>query len=215
MSIADIRTDYRQQTLSEADVADNPITQFLKWFDHALAAHVPEPNAVCVASVDAHGCPSARMVLLKGVDEHGFVFYTDYRSRKGQELTSNPCAALCFFWSELERQVRVTGSIERVSREESNRYFQSRPRESRIGAWTSVQSSVLKSRTQLEEELAANIARFGEREAEGEVPLPKHWGGIRVIPREVEFWQGRPSRLHDRIQYLLQDGLWVKRRLSP
>lgn len=211
MSIADIRTDYRQQTLSESDVADNPITQFLSWFDHALAARVPEPNAVCVASVDASGCPSARMVLLKGVDDRGFVFYTDYRSRKGKELTLHSCAALCFFWSELERQVRVTGSVEHVSREESNEYFQSRPRESRIGAWTSVQSSVLESRAQLESEVSANTQKFGD----GEVPLPDHWGGIRVIPREVEFWQGRSSRLHDRIQYLLEDGIWVRRRLSP
>lgn len=211
MSIADIRTDYRQATLSESDVADDPITQFLTWFDQALAARVPEPNAVCVATVGADGCPSARMVLLKGADQRGFVFYTDYRSRKGQELTLHPCAALCFFWTEVERQVRITGSVERISRDEANEYFQSRPRGSQIGAWTSVQSSVLTSRSVLENELQQNMQRFSE----GDIPLPEHWGGFRIIPREVEFWQGRASRLHDRIRYVRDGETWHKERLSP
>lgn len=211
MSIADIRTEYQRHALSEADVADDPIDQFTRWFDEALKAEVVEPNAMCLATATPDAYPSARMVLLKGVDARGFVFYSDYRSRKGRELADNPCAALCFFWPELERQVRVTGAVQRVSRAESDEYFQSRPLPSRIGAWTSVQSSVLPSRDVLEAELARNSARF----AEGHVPLPDHWGGFRVVPEEIEFWQGRPSRLHDRIQFRREAGRWVKRRLSP
>lgn len=211
MSIADIRTEYQRHALSEADVADDPIDQFTRWFDEALKAEVVEPNAMCLATATPDAYPSARMVLLKGVDARGFVFYSDYRSRKGRELADNPCAALCFFWPELERQVRVTGAVQRVSRAESDEYFQSRPLPSRIGAWTSVQSSVLPSRDVLEAELTRNGARF----AEGHVPLPDHWGGFRVVPEEIEFWQGRPSRLHDRIQFRREAGRWVKRRLSP
>lgn len=211
MSIADIRTDYRQRSLSEQDVAADPITQFLTWFDEALAAQVLEPNAMCLATATPDAYPSARMVLLKGADARGFVFYTDYRSRKGQELADNPCASLCFFWGELERQVRINGAVQRVSRAESDEYFQSRPLPSRIGAWTSVQSSVLPSRATLEQELDANARRF----ADAHVPLPDHWGGFRIVPEEIEFWQGRPSRLHDRIQYRREAGQWVTRRLSP
>jgi pyridoxamine 5'-phosphate oxidase len=151
------------------------------------------------------------MVLLKGVDARGFVFYTDYRSRKGRELADNPCASLCFFWPELERQVRIAGAVQRVSRSESDAYFQSRPLPSRLGAWTSTQSSVLASRDQLEAELSGITARFSE----GPVPLPDHWGGFRVVPEEIEYWQGRPSRLHDRIQFRREAGAWVRRRLSP
>lgn len=211
MSIADLRTDYRRAALSEQDVADDPIQQFTRWFDEAVRADVLEPNAMCLATATPDAYPSARMVLLKGVDARGFVFYTDYRSRKGQELSDNPCASLCFFWAELERQVRINGAVQRVSRSESDAYFQSRPLPSRIGAWTSSQSSVLTSREVLEEALVRNEARF----ADGAVPLPEHWGGFRIVPEEIEFWQGRPSRLHDRIQFQKRAGVWVKRRLSP
>lgn len=212
MSIADIRTDYRLASLTEADVASDPIVQFGRWFDEAIAAEVLEPNAMCLATATPDAYPSARIVLLKEVDARGFVFYTDYRSRKGQELADNPCASLCFFWAELERQVRINGAVQRVSRAESDTYFQSRPRGSRIGAWTSAQSSPLVSREMLEAQLAANDARFGP---DGHVPLPDHWGGYRVVPEEIEFWQGRPSRLHDRVQFRKEAGNWVKRRLSP
>lgn len=211
MSIADIRTDYRKAALSESDTDANPIVQFERWFDEAIKADVHEPNAMCVATATPDAYPSARMVLLKGVDERGFVFYTDYRSRKGHELADNPHAALCFFWGELERQVRITGAVQRVSRGESDEYFRSRPLPSRIGAWTSHQSSVLASREQLESELAVNESRF----AGGDVPLPDHWGGFRVVPDEIEFWQGRSSRLHDRIRYLRRGGVWARERLSP
>jgi len=211
MSIADLRTDYRRAALSETEVAEDPIAQFSRWFDEAVQAQVHEPNAMCLATATPDAYPSARMVLLKGVDARGFVFYTDYRSRKGQELADNPCASLCFFWAELERQVRIAGAVQRVSRSESEAYFQSRPLPSRLGAWSSTQSSVLASRDVLETELAGITARFGD----GPVPLPDHWGGFRVVPEEIEFWQGRPSRLHDRIQFRREAGVWVRRRLSP
>jgi pyridoxamine 5'-phosphate oxidase len=211
MSIADIRKEYQRHALSEHDVADDPIAQFSVWFDEAVKADVLEVNAMCLATATPDAYPSARMVLLKGVDARGFVFYTDYRSRKGQELADNPCASLCFFWPELERQVRINGAVQRVSRAESDEYFQSRPLPSRVGAWTSSQSSVLASREVLEAQLAENEQRF----AGGPVPLPDHWGGFRVVPEEIEFWQGRPSRLHDRIQFRKEAGRWAKRRLSP
>jgi pyridoxamine 5'-phosphate oxidase len=211
MSIADIRTDYRRHSLSEQDVAADPIAQFTRWFDEAVNADVVEPNAMCLATATPDAYPSARMVLLKGVDARGFVFYTDYRSRKGQELADNPHASLCFFWAELERQVRINGAVQRVSRAESDAYFQTRPMPSRVGAWTSHQSMVLTDRAVLEAELAANETRF----ATGHVPLPEHWGGFRIVPEELEFWQGRESRLHDRIQFRREAGAWVKRRLSP
>lgn len=211
MSIADIRKDYQRHALSEADVHADPIVQFTTWFDEAVKADVLEPNAMCLATATPDAYPSARIVLLKGVDQRGFVFFTDYRSRKGQELSDNPCASLCFFWAELERQVRINGAVQRVSRAESDEYFQSRPIASRIGAWTSVQSSVLPSREQLEAQLSENAQRFGD----GPVPLPDHWGGYRVVPEEIEFWQGRRSRLHDRIQFRKEGGVWTRRRLSP
>ena len=211
MSIADIRTDYRRASLTEADVDADPIVQFTRWFDAALAAQVAEPNAMCLATATPNAYPSARIVLLKGVDARGFVFYTDYRSRKGQELADNPHASLCFFWPELERQVRIAGAVQRVSRAESTEYFTSRPLPSRIGAWTSHQSSVLASRAVLEAELAANAERFRD----DVVPLPDHWGGFRVVPEEIEFWQGRESRLHDRIAFRRVAGAWSVVRLSP
>jgi len=211
MTIADIRTEYRRHSLAEQDVAADPIAQFTRWFDEAVNAAVVEPNAMCLATATPDAYPSARMVLLKGFDARGFVFYTDYRSRKGQELADNPHASLCFFWAELERQVRINGAVQRVSRAESDEYFQSRPLPSRVGAWTSHQSMVLTDRSILEQELAANETRF----AGGHVPLPEHWGGFRIVPEELEFWQGRESRLHDRIQFRREAGVWVKRRLSP
>ncbi len=211
MSIADIRKDYRLASLTESDVDPDPIIQFGRWFDEAVTAEVLEPNAMCLATATPDAYPSARIVLLKGYDARGFVFYTDYRSRKGQELADNPAASLCFFWPELERQVRIAGAVQRVSRAESDTYFQSRPVGSRIGAWTSVQSSTLASREALESALADNEARF----ADGVVPLPDHWGGFRVLPDEIEFWQGRGSRLHDRIAFRKSAGAWVRSRLSP
>ena len=211
MSIAHLRRDYRHATLTEADVDPDPTVQFHRWFEEALRAEVREPNAMFLATATPDAYPSGRVVLLKAADERGFVFYTDYRSRKGQELSDNPHASLCFFWAELERQVRIAGAVQRVSRAESDEYFQSRPLESRVGAWTSRQSTVLASREVLEHELAANIERFGD----GPVPLPDHWGGYRVVPEEIEFWQGRPSRLHDRIEFRREAGVWHKRRLSP
>lgn len=211
MTLADIRTDYRLASLAEEDVDVNPIAQFNKWFAEVQRAEVAEPNAMSLATSTSDGFPSARIVLLKGVSDEGFVFYTDYRSQKGQELTANPKAALCFFWQPLERQVRIAGTVERVSRAESAEYFASRPIGSRIGATASVQSSVLKSRADLE----SRVSDLQQRFESGEVPLPDHWGGFRVIPQSIEFWQGRSSRLHDRIKYTRSVTGWALSRLSP
>jgi pyridoxamine 5'-phosphate oxidase len=212
MSIAHLREDYRRERLDEADVAADPLEQFMRWFTQARASELVEPNAMALATADAGGTPNCRMVLLKEADERGFVFYTDYRSQKGGELEANARATLCFWWGPLERQVRVGGTVHRVSREESATYFTSRPRGSRLGAWTSTQSSVIASRDELE-------ARFAAAEAAhpgDEVPLPPHWGGFRVVPSWYEFWQGRPSRLHDRLRYRKAAmGAWVLERLSP
>lgn len=211
MSIASLRREYSLATLDVADVAAEPVAQFLRWFDEARAAEITEPNAMTLATCGAGGVPAARIVLLKGVDARGFTFFTDYRSRKGIELTENPRAALVFFWKEIERQVRVTGRVERVPPGESEDYFRSRPRGSRIGAWASRQSAVIAGREWLERE----VARLEAQHPGDDVPLPPHWGGFRVLPDEVEFWQGRPSRLHDRVRYLRRDDAWVIERLSP
>lgn len=210
-SIADIRTDYKQHALNDGDMLHNPIEQFGAWFEEALRAEVVEPNAMTLATVDGTGQPSARIVLLKGFASNGFVFYTNYESRKGNALAANPLAALVFFWPELERQVRLEGSISKVSEQESNEYFQSRPLESRIGAWVSKQSSVIKSRNVLEQ----RFAELAEQYRDGDVPLPPFWGGFLLQPTSVEFWQGRPNRLHDRILYTLENGEWARNRLSP
>ena len=211
MSIAELRKEYRLAALGEQDVDADPIVQFQRWFHEAQEAKVVEPNAMTLATCTPDAYPSARMVLLKGVDARGFVFFTDYRSRKGQELTDNPHAALVFWWHELERQVRVVGAVQRITRDESVAYFTSRPYGARVGAWVSHQSSVLPDRDSLDRKVEEMMERFRS----GEVPLPDHWGGFRVVPEEFEFWQGRESRLHDRIAYAREGGRWVRRRLSP
>lgn len=211
--IAKIRREYTQEILQESEVATDPWRQFEYWFQEALRAELPEPNAMFLSTVDTDGFPNGRVVLLKGLDEKGFVFYTNYSSKKGQELASNAMASLTFFWQELERQVRVRGRVERVSEAESDEYFASRPRGSQLGAWVSEQSTVIQSREVLEERTQAYEVRFAEQN----VPRPPHWGGYRVLPFEIEFWQGRPSRLHDRIRYRLDEptGTWLIERLSP
>ena len=210
MKLADIRTDYKLASLNESDVAKSPFAQFGQWFDEATKAEVPEPNAMTLATCDAGGRPSARVVLIKDFDERGMVFFTNYKSRKGQDLTTNNRAALLFFWPELERQIRIEGRVETVSAADSDAYYQSRPLLSRVGAWASPQSEVLESRDALEARFAAFAAEHGENP-----PRPAHWGGYRVVPGFFEFWQGRRSRLHDRICYRLAQGEWKIERLAP
>jgi len=210
-AIADLRREYARARLDERDVSHDPMVEFARWFAEAQEAQVPEPNAMTLASATPDGAPSARIVLLKAFDERGFVFFTDYRSRKGGELEANPRAALVFYWWELERQVRISGRVSRTSLEESDAYFRTRPLGSRLGAWVSHQSRAIPSRRVLEEDLREVEQRF----ADGDVPLPSHWGGYRVEPDEIEFWQGRPNRLHDRIRYARRDTGWKVERLSP
>ena len=212
MSVADLRKEYTLHGLSEADLDPNPIRQFQVWFEQALAAGLPEPNAMTLATATPDGRPSARMVLIKGADERGFVFFSNYQSRKGRELDANPYAALVFYWAELERQIRIEGRVERVSSQESDAYFQSRPAGSRLGAWASRQSAVIAGRAELE----GRLAELAAQHPGGDVPRTPHWGGYRVVPESIEFWQGRPSRLHDRLRYRLrEDGTWLVERLSP
>ena len=213
MSLADLRRDYARARLDEHDVGADPVAQVSRWIDQAVAAAALEPTAMTLATATADGIPSARMVLLKALDERGFVFYTHYDSPKGLELDANPRAALVLYWPELERQVRVTGVVERVSREETATYFVSRPFPSRIGAWASRQSTVLPDRATLEREVAAASARF----ADGDVPVPPAWGGYRVRPHVIELWQGGQSRLHDRIRYRQPESGegWIIERLAP
>jgi len=209
--LAALRKDYALSSLSETDVDADPIRQFDRWFAEAVTAQVAEPNAMTLATASRDGVPSARIVLLKGVDQNGFVFFTDYRSRKGAELSENPLAALTFLWKEIERQVRISGAVSRVSAAESESYFRTRPLGSRLGAWVSHQSAVIPSREDLEQRLHAVTERFGS----GDVPLPPHWGGFRVAPDEIEFWQGRANRLHDRLRYRRGESAWQLERLSP
>lgn len=211
MSIADLRTEYSRASLSESDTHPNPIEQFSKWFGEAIAAQVPEANAMSVATASASGRPSSRILLIKEFDQRGFTFFTNYNSRKGQDLQQNPYAALLFYWIELERQVRIEGRVEPISAAENDSYFQSRPLKSRLGAIASSQSQPVDSREALE-------AKFVQVEQQqGDHPSrPAHWGGYRLVPDYMEFWQGRPSRLHDRIAYTLQaDGNWQRQRLQP
>ncbi|WP_375480328.1 pyridoxamine 5'-phosphate oxidase [uncultured Nostoc sp.] len=211
-TVADLRKDYTLEGLSELEIDLNPFIQFKKWFDQALAAQLPEPNAMTIATATPDGKPSARMVLLKNFDERGFTFFTNYNSHKGQELAENPQAALVFWWAELERQVRISGYVEKVSETESDQYFHSRPPNSRLGAWVSNQSEVIESREVLERRLQEFQSKYENQE----IFRPPHWGGLRVIPTEIEFWQGRPSRLHDRLLYSrLDNGTWKIERLSP
>jgi pyridoxamine 5'-phosphate oxidase len=213
-SPADMRRDYTEWgALLETGLAADWTGQFARWFADALAARLPEPNAMIVATADRQARPSARTVLLKGYDVRGFVFYTNYTSRKGTEALANPYASLVFPWFAMQRQVIVAGVVEKVSRAQTEEYFASRPRGSQLGAWASPQSRVLPDRAAVDAGLAAAVERFG---ADGDVPAPPHWGGLRVVPDTVEFWQGRSSRLHDRLRYRRTDErVWVVERLAP
>ena len=210
-NIADLRKDYTLNGLDQTDVSPDPIVQFQQWFAAALAAGVHEPNAMHLATINPEGRPEGRIVLVKGVDAAGFSFYTNYNSQKGTSLGANPMASLTFFWPELERQVRIEGWVEKVSETESDTYFNSRPRGSQLGAWVSQQSQVIAGRDVLTSQQEELENRFNGQP----IPRPPHWGGFRVIPDKIEFWQGRPSRLHDRIRYRLEAGTWLIERVSP
>ncbi len=224
-AIADIRKDYKLASLEEADVASNPIDQFTRWWNDAVASQIDEVNAMTLATVNTAGVPAARIVLLKGYNPEGFIFFTNYESDKGKNLAQNPNAALVFFWKELERQIRIEGTVQKVSAEESDRYFNSRPASSRIGAWASPQSAVIENRLVIEQ----NVERYTSIFANDSIERPDHWGGYIVKPTSIEFWQGRSSRLHDRIRYKLEtsgynaatdtrtrtDANWKIERLAP
>lgn len=210
-SIADLRREYASRALTERDAHDDPIQQFSLWFGEALKSELLDANAMTLATASRDGGPSARIVLLKGFDEAGFVFFTNYESAKARDLDDNPRACLLLFWAALERQVRVTGGVSKTSAQESDTYFQSRPFESQIGAWASAQSRTLHGRAALETRYAALAAKY----AGGPVPLPPFWGGYRVAAETIEFWQGRQSRLHDRLLYTKHGGTWSRSRLAP
>lgn len=210
MNIADMRQEYMLAGFDESEAARDPFQQFGTWFQDAVSSGLPMPNAMSLATADASGRPTARAVLLKGFDQDGFVFFTNYQSRKGRELATNPLASLLFTWEELERQVRIDGRAEKVPDSESDEYFATRPLGSQISAWASPQSEVVTNRATIEARCAEAQQRFG-----AQVPRPPHWGGFRVIPNAIEFWQGRASRLHDRILYRLESGTWKIERLAP
>lgn len=213
LNLKDFREDYNRDKLMESEAEQDPFRQFAKWFKTAIEAKIPEPNAMVLATSTANGRPSARVVLLKEVESEGFVFYTNYESRKGRELAENPHAALVFNWLELHRQVRVEGLVEKVSGDTSTEYFQSRPKGSQIGAWASPQSQMISRRELLEENVRELEATYASTE---KLPRPEHWGGYRLVPHAVEFWQGRSSRLHDRLLYSLKEGgSWEIVRLAP
>jgi len=209
--IADIRKDYKLRSLLESDVEPDPIKQFQLWWNEAIKSNIEEPNAMTLATCGKNGKPSARIVLLKGLNPEGFIFFTNYESRKGNDLKENPNASLVFFWKELERQVRIEGSVKKLSKKESDEYFVLRPELSRIGAWSSPQSQVIKSRESLEEMFEKYTHLF----TDGTILRPPHWGGYIVKPILVEFWQGRTNRLHDRLQYTLSNDEWKIERLAP
>lgn len=212
LTIADIRKDYKMHSLNESDVSSDPMEQFTLWWNDATKSEIEEVNAMTLATATKEGMPSARIVLLKGYDPTGFIFFTNYQSHKGLELAENPHACLVFFWKELERQVRIEGSVEKIAEKESDTYFQSRPRGSRIGAWASPQSTVIPGREIIEQ----NSSDIESRYADEAVPRPPHWGGYLVRPGRIEFWQGRSNRLHDRIRYRRMDtGNWKIERLAP
>lgn len=210
-NVAEIRKEYSKEVLDESHTEQDPFAQFDKWWHEALSSEIDEVNAMTLATADTKGKPSARIVLLKGYDQNGFVFFTNYESRKGEQLQTNPQASLVFFWKELERQVRIEGMVERISASASDEYFFSRPVESQIGAWSSPQSRVIPSRITIEE----NVQSYQQLFSGKEIKRPPHWGGYVVKPGMIEFWQGRPSRLHDRIRYTYSGGSWTRERLAP
>ncbi len=210
-NIADLRRDYTRDGLMESQAPDEPMSLFATWFQQAVEIESTEPNAMMLATVDGQGQPHLRTLLLKGIDPRGFIFFTNYQSDKGRQLAEQPRAAMTFWWHDLERQVRIEGQVEQVSSDESDIYYHSRPVGSRLGAWASPQSQVIAGREVLEQNLADLQARY----AENPPPRPEHWGGYRLVPELIEFWQGRSSRLHDRLCYRLEHGLWSRVRLAP
>jgi pyridoxamine 5'-phosphate oxidase len=208
--ISKLRLQYKKKSLTESSIDKDPFKQFTKWFDQSLKADFVLPNAMALATATKEGKPSVRMVLLKEFDEKGFVFFTNYTSNKAKDLNSNPQASILFYWESLERQVRVDGTVEKITKQESEAYFKTRPIKSRVGAWASNQSSVIDSRTVIVKEFLKYLMKFGKN-----VPLPPTWGGYRLIPNAFEFWQGRPNRLHDRIRFTKQKSGWIIERLAP